>query len=133
MHSDPIADMLTRMRNAIMAGHDSVEVPMSRTKAEIARILKKAGYIEDYSVLEGLNGGQGALKIYLKYLGPRRSVIAGIERVSRPGRRVYVGRTEIPRVLRGLGIAVLSTTKGLMTDEDARKAGLGGEVLLKVW
>lgn len=133
MYSDPIADMLTRIRNAIMAGHDSVEVPMSRTKAEIARILKENGYIEDYSVLEGLHGGQGALKIYLKYLGPKRNVIAGIERVSKPGCRVYVGRTEIPRVMRGLGVAILSTTKGVMTSEAARKAGVGGEVLLKVW
>lgn len=133
MHSDPIADMATRIRNAIMANHDSVEVPMSRTKAEIARILKENGYIEDYSVLEGLNGGQGALMIYLKYLGPRRNVIAGIERVSKSGRRVYVGRTEIPLVLKGLGIAILSTTKGLLTGEEARKASVGGEVLLKVW
>ncbi len=133
MHSDPIADMLTRIRNAIMAGHDSVEVPASRTKAEIARILKESGYIADWSLMEGLNGRQGALKIYLKYLGPKRNVIAGIERVSRPGRRVYVGRREIPQVLKGLGVAVLSTTKGVMTGEDARKAGLGGEVLLKVW
>lgn len=133
MYSDPIADMLTRMRNAIMAGHESVEVPMSKPKAEIARVLKEAGYIEDWSVLEGLNGGQGALKIYLKYLGPKRNVIVGIERVSRPGRRVYVGRTEVPQVLKGLGVAVLSTTKGVMTGEDARKAGVGGEVLLKVW
>lgn len=133
MHSDPIADMLTRIRNAIMAGHSSVEIPMSKAKAEIARILKENGYIEDFSVLQGLNGGQGALKVYLKYLGPQRNVMTGIERVSRPGRRIYVGRTEIPRVLKGLGVAVLSTTKGMMTGEDARKAGVGGEVLLKVW
>jgi len=133
MFSDPIADLATRIRNAVMAGHDSVEVPMSRLKREVVRVMKESGYIEDFSVLEGLNGGQGALKIYLKYLGPKNNVIAGIERVSKPGRRVYVGAREIPDVMKGLGIAILSTTKGVMTGEQARKAGLGGECLLKVW
>lgn len=133
MFSDPIADLVTRIRNAIMAKHDSVEVPSSKLKVEIARILKENGYIEDYSVLEGLYGGQGALKIYLKYRDAKRNVIAGIERVSKPGRRIYVGKDEIPRVKRGLGIAILSTTKGVMSSEQARAAGVGGEVLLKVW
>lgn len=133
MTTDPIADMLTRIRNAVAAGHESVEVAHSKMKAEICRVLKECGYIEDYSVLDRLYGGQGALVIYPKYLGPKRPVIAGLERVSKPGRRVYVGKHEIPRVMRGLGIAILSTNKGILTDQQARKMGVGGELLLKVW
>ena len=131
MYSDPIADMLTRIRNGIVARKESVEIPGSNTKKAIARILKETGYIEDFSVIE--DKYQDTIKVYLKYLTPTRNVIAGIERVSKPGRRIYVGKKEIPRVKRGLGIAILSTTKGLLTDEEARRQGLGGEVMLKVW
>jgi len=132
MVNDPIGDMLTRIRNAIMAGHESVEVPSSRLNARIAEILKTEGFLEDFSVIDDRR--QGLLKLYLKYdRSSRKSVIFGLERVSKPGRRVYVGKDEIPRVRRGRGVAVLSTSKGVMTDEEARKAGVGGELLLTVW
>ncbi len=134
--NDPIADMLTRIRNALMAGHSEVRIPSSKIKVEIARILKEEGYIERYDVLEGDRPGHKVLRIRLKYVGERRErrpVIAGLERVSRPGRRVYAGKREIPWVQSGMGIAIVTTPKGVMTDHRARKLGVGGEVICKVW
>jgi small subunit ribosomal protein S8 len=136
MYSDPIADMLTRIRNAHMAGHSSVSLPTSKLKLAIAQILKQEGYIEDFAVQEDTNGPQGSLRLSLKYVGNRRErrpVISGIERISTPGRRVYARRREIPWVLSGMGIAILSTPKGVMTGARARQLGVGGEVLCKVW
>lgn len=132
--SDPIADMLTRMRNAIMRQHTAVSMPHSKTKEAIAQVLKDEGYIEDYQVIP--QAPQPVLQITLKYVGDRRtrrSVITGLERVSKPGRRVYVGKQEIPWVLSGMGVAVVTTSKGVMTGQKARRQGLGGEVLCKVW
>jgi len=131
MLTDPIADMLTRIRNAITAGHAAVEMPKSNLNVKIAEILKQQGYIEDFGVIE--DRVQGILKVYLKYNGPKRSAIAGLVRESKPGRRVYVGKDDLPRIKRGLGVAVISTSKGVMPDSEARKQGLGGEVLLTVW
>ncbi len=134
MHTDPIADMLARIRNALTAGHASVSIPQSKIKLAIAQILKDEGYIETFSAVE--NDGKPMLTIDLKYYGPRRSrrpVISTIERVSTPGRRVYVGKTEIPWVLSGMGIAILSTPKGVMTGTQARRSGVGGEVLALVY
>ena len=136
MINDPIADMLTRIRNAMMAGHAAVAMPSSNIKTQIARILKEEGFIEDYSVNEGEKSGQNTLQIKIKYAGERRSrkpVITGIERVSRPGRRVYTRHDEIPWVLSGMGISILSTPKGVMTGQRARQEGVGGEILCKVW
>jgi len=129
--TDPIADMLTRLRNASSVFHESVDVPASKLKTEVARILKEEGFIRDYKIVE--EGKQPTLRIFLKYAPPKRQVITGIRRISRPGLRVYAGRDEIPRVLGGLGIAVLSTSKGVMSDRQARKAGVGGEVICYVW
>ncbi len=131
MTTDPIGDMLTRIRNAIQAGFPSLEMPNSNVKRRIAEILKEQGYIEDCSVMD--DRLQGILKIYLKYTAPKRAAIAGIRRESKPGRRVYVGKRDIPRVKRGLGLAILSTPQGLMVDAEARKLGIGGEVLLTIW
>lgn len=134
--SDPIADMLTRMRNAIMVSHPSVAMPSSNLKVAIAKILKEEGFIASYEVVDGPTPGQKTLRIRLKYVGERRqrrSVITGLERVSRPGRRVYSGKREIPWVLSGLGIAIISTPKGVMTGQRARQLGVGGEILCKVW
>ncbi|MBQ4011296.1 MAG: 30S ribosomal protein S8 [Erysipelotrichales bacterium] len=136
MINDPIADMLTRIRNAQMAGHAAVAMPSSNIKKEIARILKEEGFIEDYEVAEGEKASQTTLTIKIKYAGERRSrkpVITGIERVSRPGRRVYTRHDEIPWVLSGMGISILSTPKGVMTGQRARQEGVGGEILCKVW
>ena len=136
MINDPIADMLTRIRNAQMAGHAAVAMPSSNIKKEIARILKEEGFIEDYEVSEGEKASQTTLQIKIKYAGERRSkkpVIAGIERVGRPGRRVYTRHDEIPWVLSGMGISILSTPKGVMTGQRARQEGVGGEILCKVW
>ena len=136
MINDPIADMLTRIRNAMMAGHADVAMPSSNIKKEIARILKEEGFIEDYSVIEAEKTAQTTLQIKIKYAGERRSrkpVITGIERVSRPGRRVYTRHDEIPWVLSGMGISILSTPKGVMTGQRARQEGVGGEILCKVW
>ena len=136
MINDPIADMLTRIRNAQMAGHAAVAMPSSNIKKEIARILKEEGFIEDYEVAEGEKVSQNTLTIKIKYAGERRSrkpVITGIERVSRPGRRVYTRHDEIPWVLSGMGISILSTPKGVMTGQRARQEGVGGEILCKVW
>ncbi len=134
MVNDPIADMLTRIRNALMAQHASVSMPHSKMKAEIARILKEEGYIKDYRVTG--EAPKLNLEIELKYWGPRRHrrpVISKLQRVSKPGRRVYVGKDDIPWVLSGMGIAILTTPKGVMTGQQARRMGTGGEVLCYVW
>ena len=130
MVTDPIADMLTRMRNAIMAHHDSVLMPASRIKLSIAKILKEEGFITDYTVLKGKP--QRVIKISLKYINGRPA-IAGLERVSKPGLRLYAGHKEIPRVYGGLGVAILSTSKGVMTGQDAWRRNLGGELLCYIW
>ncbi len=127
--TDVIADMLTRIRNALMAKHETVEIPASNTKKAIADILLKEGYINGVEILEGV---QGTIKITLKYDGNNK-VITGLKRVSKPGLRVYVGAEEVPQVLGGLGIAILSTSKGIMTGKEAKKAHQGGEVLAYVW
>ncbi|HRE25980.1 MAG TPA: 30S ribosomal protein S8 [Anaerolineales bacterium] len=136
MQSDPIADMLTRIRNGLMAGHASVSLPGSQLKLAIAQILKEEGFIEDFATLTAEGQVQPTLRVSLKYVGERRAkkpVISGLERVSKPGRRIYSGRKDIPWVLSGMGIAILSTPKGVMTGAKARKLGVGGEVLCKVW
>ena len=131
MHiTDPIADMLTRIRNANSARHDTVDVPASNMKKSIAQILLDEGYIKSYQIVD--DGTQGVIHITLKYNG-KDKVITGLRRVSKPGLRVYVGADELPRVLRGLGIAIVSTSKGVMTDKAARTAHIGGEVLAFVW
>ncbi|MCI6109109.1 MAG: 30S ribosomal protein S8 [Oscillibacter sp.] len=131
MHiTDPIADMLTRIRNANSARHDTVDVPASNMKKSIAQILLDEGYIKSYQIVD--DGTQGVIHITLKYNG-KDKVITGLRRVSKPGLRVYVGADELPRVLRGLGIAIVSTSKGVMTDKAARAAHIGGEVLAFVW
>ena len=129
--TDPIADLLTRLRNGLMARHKTVDVPASKMKAEIARILAEEGYLTGYELVE--DGHQGVLRIQLKYGSSGEKVITGLERVSRPGRRVYCGKGEIPRVLGGLGITILSTPKGLLTGTASQRAGVGGEVLCNVW
>jgi small subunit ribosomal protein S8 len=134
--SDPIADMLTRIRNGVLIGQSVVAMPTSRLKGEIARILKEEGYIESFEVVDGENPVQKVLRVHLKYVGERRErrpVITGLERVSRPGRRVYTRKQEIPWVLSGIGIAIISTPKGVMTGSRARQLGVGGEILCKVW
>ena len=132
MHiTDPVADMLTRIRNANTAKHESVDVPASNLKKAIAKILLDEGYIKSYEVVE--DGTQGVIRIQLKYNAGKEKVISGLRRVSKPGLRVYVGADELPRVLRGLGIAIVSTSKGVMTDKAARAAHVGGEVLAFVW
>jgi small subunit ribosomal protein S8 len=131
--TDPIADLLTRIRNAIMAGHKVVEAPASNLKKEVARILFEKGYILSYKVIDG-DGPQGVLKIALKYnLRSKKPAIKSIQRVSRPGLRQYIAVDEMPRVLNGLGIAIISTSKGLMTDKEAKKEKIGGEVLCYVY
>ena len=129
--SDPIADMLTRIRNATMVRHDFVLVPSSRTKLSIARILKGKGFISDYEVLK--DKPHRVIKIYLKYSDNNQSILSGLERVSKPGLRVYVQRKEIPKVYGGLGIAIMSTPKGVMTGHQAWHQGLGGELLCYIW
>ncbi len=134
--SDPIADMLTRIRNAVMAGQTVTAMPSSKMKVAIAKILKKEGFIKDYEVVEGERRGQKMLRVHLKYIGERRDrrpVLTGLERVSKPGRRVYAGKHDIPWVLSGMGIAIVSTSRGVMTGREARKQGVGGEVICKVW
>jgi small subunit ribosomal protein S8 len=133
---DPIGDMLTRIRNAIMAGHTMVALPSSKIKVAIAKILKEEGYITGYEIVDGKVVGSKVLRVRLKYVGERRErrpVITGMERISRPGRRVYTSQQEIPWVLSGMGIAILSTPKGVMTGQRARQLGVGGEVLAKIW
>ena len=132
--TDPVADMLTRIRNGIMAAHETVEIPSSKLKSEIARILREQGYIESFETVEGTTGPAGSrLVVRLKYTENRTSVISGIRRVSRPGQRTYVDAKHVPRVLGGMGTAILSTSHGVMTGHDARKAGVGGEVVAEVW
>lgn len=132
--SDPIADLLTRVRNAIRAAHTTVEIPTSKVKLEIVRILQEQGYIESHEILPPVEGRPYPLvRVTLKYTSDRRSAISGLRRVSRPGRRHYVGATSIPKVFGGMGTAIVSTSKGVMTGHDARKAGVGGEVLAEVW
>ena len=129
--TDPVADMLTRIRNANTAKHESVDVPASNLKKAIAKILLDEGYIKSYEVVE--DGTQGVIRIQLKYLAGKEKVISGLRRVSKPGLRVYAGADELPRVLKGLGIAIISTSKGVMTDKAARANHVGGEVLAFVW
>ncbi len=129
--TDPVADMLTRIRNAISARHQKVDIPASKLKLEIARILKEEGYISNFKATE--EEGHKILRVYLKYASNNEAVISNVNRVSRPGCRVYVRRTEIPRVLGGMGINILTTPRGVMTGRQARKQGLGGELLCEVW
>ena len=131
MTSDPIADMLTRIRNSILARHEKVDVPASKLKAELARILKDEGYIVGYKTIE--EGPQGVLRLFLRKPADGTRVILGIERVSKPGRRIYVNKDQIPRVQGGLGINILSTSRGLMTGRQALREGVGGELLANVW
>ena len=129
--NDPIADMLTRIRNGLIARHDSVTMPASNMKKAIAKILLDEGYIKSVDFVD--DGLQGQIKIVLKYVQGKESVIKGLKRISKPGLRVYARSSEIPKVLGGLGIAVISTSKGVMTDKEARNAGVGGEVLAYIW
>jgi small subunit ribosomal protein S8 len=129
--TDPLADMLTRIRNGHMAKHTRVDVPTSKMKVSLAKILKEEGYIKNYKVLK--DRPHGVLRIYLKYYDGNQPVITGLTRLSKPGRRVYVKSGEIPRVLNGMGVAILSTSKGILADRDARKQNLGGELLCSVW
>ena len=132
MHiTDPIADMLTRIRNANNAKHDTVDVPASNMKKSIAQILLEEGYIKNFQLID--NGTQGVIRVTLKYGAGKEKVISGLRRVSKPGLRVYAGADELPKVLRGLGIAIVSNSKGVMTDKKAREAHVGGEVLAFVW
>jgi len=129
--TDPIADMLTRIRNANVVYHEKVDIPASKVKRALAEIMKNEGYIRDYQLIK--DDKQGVLRLYLKY-GPQKvRVITGLRRISKPGLRIYVGKEDLPRVLGGLGVAVVSTTSGLMSDKQARAAGLGGEVLCYIW
>jgi small subunit ribosomal protein S8 len=132
--TDPVADFLTRIRNGIMAAHETVEMPSSKFKRELARILREQGYIESFETTEGRPGAAGErIIVRLKYTENRTSVISGIRRISRPGQRSYVDAAHIPKVLGGMGTAILSTSHGVMTGHDARKAGVGGEVVAEVW
>jgi small subunit ribosomal protein S8 len=130
--SDPIADMLTRIRNGVIARHEFLLVPASRIKISIAKVLKEEGFIKDYEVLKG-NTPQRVIKIYLSYTGKKQSMLNGLQRVSKPSLRVYYRKGEIPRVYGGIGIAIVSTSQGVMTGQQAWKKGLGGEVLCYVW
>ena len=129
--TDPVADFLTRIRNANMVMHETVEVPASKTKLAIAEILKNEGYIKEYEQVE--DGKQGVIRVYLKYGANKTKVITGLRRISKPGLKVYCKKDEVPKVLGGLGIAIISTSKGIVTDKEARKLGLGGEVICYVW
>jgi small subunit ribosomal protein S8 len=134
--SDPIADMLTRIRNAVMSGQAMTAMPFSKVKAEIAKILKEEGYLETIEVADGERPNQKVLRLRIRYIGERRErrpVITGLERISRPGRRVYSKKQDIPWVLSGIGVAIMSTPKGIMTGQRARQLGVGGEILCKVW
>lgn len=134
--NDPIADMLTRVRNSVMIGQSLVAMPSSKIKVEIARILKEEGFIEGFELVDADVATKKTLRLKLKYVGERRQrrpVITGLERVSRPGRRIYTRKSEIPWVLSGIGIAIISTPKGVMTGQRARQLGVGGEILCKVW
>jgi len=132
MVSDPVSDMLARLRNAISARHDRTVVPASRLKLRVAEILKSEGYVSDVREVQG-DRGHGAIEIVLKYGNDRKCAIDGLRRVSKPGRRVYVGHDKIPHVIAGMGISILSTSSGVMTDEQARRSRVGGEILCEVW
>lgn len=129
--SDPIADLLTRIRNAVQARHETVVIPRSKLKLELVKILKSEGFIEGY--IDSVEGVRGSIKLFLKYDAAKRGVIQGLTRVSSPGRRFYVGKDEIPRVANGLGLAILTTPQGVLSDRAARNAGVGGEVICYVW
>ena len=129
--TDPLADMLTRIRNGIMARFGKVDIPASGTKISLAKIMKNEGYIKNYKMIKDRR--QGILRVFLKYDGNQKSVISGLDRISKPSRRVYVGHDKIPMVQNGLGISIVSTSKGMMTDRQARKMRVGGEIMCKVW
>ncbi len=129
--TDPIADMLTRIKNALQAKKEEVDIPSSNLKLRIAEILKEEGYIRDFKLIQ--DAKQGIIRVFLKYDECGEPVISGLKRVSKPGRRIYVSKDKIPRVMRGLGVAILTTSKGVMTDREARKMGVGGEVICYVW
>ena len=129
--TDTIADLLTRIRNASAAKHDTVDIPASKVKAAICQILLDEGYIKDFTKIE--DGKQGVLKVTLKYTAEKTSVITGLRRVSKPGLRIYSNAENLPKVMKGLGVAIISTSKGIMTDREARKANVGGEVLAFIW
>ncbi len=134
--NDPIADMLTRIRNGVLSGHAQVAMPSSKIKVEIAKILKDEGFVESFEVVDGEKADQKILRLKIRYVGERRQrkpVISGLERVSKPGRRIYTKKTDIPWVLSGIGVAILSTPKGVMTGARARQLGVGGEILCKIW
>jgi small subunit ribosomal protein S8 len=131
MMSDPIADLLTRIRNASRAEHEKVDIPSSKLKVKITELLKEEGFIKNYRLIE--DDKQGVLRVYLKYGAGNEKMISGLVRVSRPGRRVYVAKDEIPSILGGMGVAILSTSRGVMTDRESRKQQVGGEVLAYVW
>jgi len=131
MMSDPIADLLTRIRNASRAEHEKVDIPSSKLKVKITELLKDEGFIKNYRVID--DDKQGVLRVYLKYGAGNEKIISGLVRVSRPGRRVYVTKDKIPSILGGMGVAILSTSRGVMSDRDSRKQQLGGEVLAYVW
>ncbi len=131
--NDPIADMLTRIRNGNTVYHDSVDIPLSKMKVEVAKILKGEGYVRNFKVLNDSRQPFPVLRVYLHYGPNRERVIQGLRRVSKPGRRIFAGKSDLPKVMGGLGIAVISTSQGLMTDSNARKRGLGGEVVCYVW
>ncbi|MFP4199894.1 MAG: 30S ribosomal protein S8 [Clostridia bacterium] len=129
--TDPIADMLTRVRNASAARHERVDIPGSKVKWAIAEILKREGYVKDVSWID--DDKQGVVRVYLKYGPDKQQIISGMKRISKPGLRIYVGKDDVPRVLGGLGIAIMSTSRGIMTDKDARSQVIGGEVMAYVW
>lgn len=131
--NDPIADFLTRIRNALLAGHDQISLPASQAKVEIARVLKEQGYIQEYATAPAEDTPGDALTVRLRYDDNRRPVLTGLKRISKPGRRVFVARQEIPRVLGGMGTTIMSTSSGVMTGHEATKQGLGGEVWAEVW
>ena len=129
--ADPVADVITRIRNGITARHRSIDVPRSKLKVEIARLLREEGYLSDYKIID--DGPQGVLRMYPAYAGDGQPVLTGLKCISRPGLRVYKGKTDIPTILDGIGVAIVSTSKGIMSGHACREAGVGGEVLFKVW
>ncbi|MCL4537603.1 MAG: 30S ribosomal protein S8 [Nitrospirae bacterium] len=131
MLTDPIADMLTRMRNAILIKSEKVDIPASKMKVEVAKILKEEGFIKSYKIIKDKK--QGILRVTLKYTPENESVVTGLKRISKPGRRVYIGKSEIPKVMGGVGIAIITTPKGMLSDKECRGEGVGGEVLCYVW
>jgi small subunit ribosomal protein S8 len=133
MNNDPIADFLTRIRNALLVGHDQISLPSSKTKVEIARVLKEQGYIAEYGTQPITDGVGDALTVRLRYDDDRRPVLSGLKRISKPGRRVFVAKQDIPRVLGGMGTTIMSTSGGIMTGHEATKKGLGGEIWAEVW